>query len=51
LENGLGGACSTYGAMRNAYRILTGTLEQKKPLGKTRHKWEDSIKMDLREIR
>ena len=34
---------------RNAYRILVGKPEEKKPLGRPRHRWEDNIKMDLRE--
>jgi hypothetical protein len=35
---------------RNAYRILVGTLEGKRPLERPRHRWEDNIKMNLREI-
>jgi hypothetical protein len=34
----------------NAYRILVGKLEGKRPLGRRRHRWEDNIRMDLREI-
>jgi hypothetical protein len=30
---------------RGAYRALVG-----KPLGRPRHRWEDNIKMDLREV-
>jgi hypothetical protein len=36
--------------MRNAYRILVGKPEGKRPLGRPRHKWVDYIKMVLREI-
>jgi hypothetical protein len=36
---------------RNAYRILVGKPEGNRPLGRPRPKWEDNIKMDLREIR
>jgi hypothetical protein len=32
------------------YRILMGRPEGKTPLGKPRRKWEDGIRMDLREI-
>jgi hypothetical protein len=34
---------------RNAYRILVGKQEGKTPIGRPRHRWEDNIKMDLRE--
>jgi hypothetical protein len=46
----MGGACSTNGEKRNAYRILVGKPEGKRPLGRHRRKWEDNIRMDLREI-
>jgi hypothetical protein len=36
--------------MRNAYRILVGKPERKRPLGSPRHRRVDDIKMDLREI-
>jgi hypothetical protein len=35
---------------RNAYRILVGMPERKRPLGRPRGRWVDNIKMDLREI-
>jgi hypothetical protein len=35
---------------RNAYRILVGKPEGKRPLGRPRLRWEDNIRMDLREI-
>jgi hypothetical protein len=34
----------------NAYRILVGKPEGKRPLGRKRRRWLDNIKMDLREI-
>jgi hypothetical protein len=37
--------------MRNAYKILVGKPEGKRPLGRHRHRWEDNIRMDLKEIR
>jgi hypothetical protein len=37
--------------MGHEYRILVGKPGGKRPLGRTRHRWEDDIKMDLREIR
>jgi hypothetical protein len=33
---------------RNAYRILVGKPEGKRPLGRPRRRWEYNIKMDLR---
>jgi hypothetical protein len=36
---------------RNAYRILVGKPEGKRPLGKPRRRWLDNIKIDVRVIR
>jgi hypothetical protein len=38
------------GEKRNAYRILVRKPERKRPLGRQRRRWVDSIKMDLNEI-
>jgi hypothetical protein len=38
------------GEERNVYRVLMGKPEGKRPLGRPRHRWEDEIRMDLREI-
>jgi hypothetical protein len=38
------------GATRNAYRILVGKPEGKRPLGRRRRRWVDNIKIDLGEI-
>ena len=35
---------------RNAYRVLAGEPEGKRLLGRPRRRWEDNIKMDLREV-
>jgi hypothetical protein len=35
---------------RNAYRILVGKPEGKRPLGRPRRMWVDNIKINLREI-
>jgi hypothetical protein len=37
------------GEKKNAYRILVGKPEGKRPLGGQRHRWVNNIKMDLRE--
>jgi hypothetical protein len=47
----MGRACSTNVVKRNAYRILVGKTEGKKPLGTPRCRWVNNIKMDLRELR
>jgi hypothetical protein len=38
------------GEVRGVYRILAGKSEGKKPLEGPRRRWEDNIKLDLREI-
>jgi hypothetical protein len=38
------------GEGRRVYRVSTGMPECKRPLGRPRLRWEDNIKMDLREI-
>jgi hypothetical protein len=38
------------GEGRDVYRVLVGRPEGKRQLGKQRRRWEDNIKMDLREI-
>jgi hypothetical protein len=38
------------GEKRNAYRIVVGKPEGKRQLGRLRRKWEDNVKMELREI-
>jgi hypothetical protein len=36
--------------LRNAYNIFVGKPEGKRPLRRPRHRWEDNIRMGLREI-
>ena len=38
------------GAKRVAYRILVGSPEGKRPLGRPRRRWEDNIKMYLQQF-
>jgi hypothetical protein len=38
------------GEKRNVYRLLVGKPEGKRPLGRLRHRWIDTIEMDLLEI-
>ena len=35
---------------RSTFKILTGKPTGKRPLGRTRRRWEDNIRMDLEEI-
>jgi hypothetical protein len=35
---------------RGVYRVLAGRPEDKRPLGRPTPRWEDNIKMDLRDI-
>jgi hypothetical protein len=46
----MAGHVAQMGEKRNAYRILVEKPEGKRTLGRRRHRWEDNIKMDLREI-
>ncbi|KAJ4437434.1 hypothetical protein ANN_17578 [Periplaneta americana] len=45
------GHVARMGESRNAYRVFAGRPEGKRPLGRPRRRWEDNIKMDLREVR
>jgi len=38
------------GEGRGVYRVLVGKPEGKRPLRRTRRRWEDNIKMDLQEV-
>jgi hypothetical protein len=38
------------GEKRNAYRVLVGKPEGKRPLGRSTPRWVDNVKMDLREV-
>jgi hypothetical protein len=38
------------GEKRNAYKILVGKTEGKRPLGGARRRWVHNVKMDLREV-
>jgi hypothetical protein len=46
----MGRAHTANGDKRNAYRTLMGKPEGKRPLGRSRSRWVDDVKMDLREI-
>jgi hypothetical protein len=44
------GHVACMGEGRCVYRVLVGRPKGKRPLGRCRHKWEDNIKLDLRDI-
>jgi hypothetical protein len=44
------GHVARMGQKRNVWRLLVGKQEGKRPLGRSRRKWTDNIKMDLLEI-
>jgi hypothetical protein len=46
----LAGHVARMGKGRGAYRALVGKPEERRPLGRSRRRWEDNIKMDLREV-
>ena len=46
----MGRACGAYGEDRGVHRVLVGKPEGKRPLGRLRRRWEDNIKMDLKEV-
>jgi len=38
------------GEDRGVHRVLVGKPEGKRPLGRSKHRWEDNIKMDLQKV-
>jgi hypothetical protein len=44
------GHVARMGENRNAYRLLVGKPEGKRPLGRPRRRWVDNIRMDLEEV-
>jgi hypothetical protein len=46
----LAGNLASMGAKRNAYRVLVGKPEGKRPLGRYRRGWDDNVNIEIREI-
>jgi hypothetical protein len=44
------GHVARIGEMRNTYKISVGKPERNRPIGRSKRRWEDNIRMDLREI-
>jgi hypothetical protein len=49
-EDEMGTVCSTKGEKKNTHRILVGKPEGKRSVGRTRRRWVENIKMNLRKI-
>jgi hypothetical protein len=50
-KNEMGGHVACMGERRGVFKVLVGKPEEKRPLGRTRRRWEDYIKMALQEVR
>jgi hypothetical protein len=46
----MGWACSVHEDKRGVYKVLVGKPERKRPLRRSRLRWEDYIKRDLQEV-
>jgi hypothetical protein len=46
----MGRECSRDGGREKCLHSLVGNLERKRPLGRSRCRWEDNTKMDLQEV-
>ena len=44
------GHVARIGGRGGVYRVLVGKPEERRPLGRPRHRWEDNIKMNLQEV-
>ena len=49
-KNEMGGHVARMVEGRGVHRVLVGTPEGKRPLGRPRHRWEDNSKLDLQEV-
>ena len=47
---GWAGHVACMGERRGVYRVLVGKPEGKRPLGRTRRRWENNIRMDLQNV-
>jgi hypothetical protein len=46
----MGRTCGTYGGEERCIQALVGKTEGRRPLGRRRSRWEDNIKIDLRDV-
>jgi hypothetical protein len=47
LPTKMDSACSMHGENRNAYKVLVGKSDRKRPLGRPKHVWEVNMRLDL----
>ena len=47
---GWAGRVARMGEKRGVYRVFVTKPEGKRPIGRTRRRWEDNVKMDLQEV-
>ena len=50
IENEVGGACSMYGGQQRCIQGFGGKPKGKRPIGRSRHRWENNIKKVLQEV-
>jgi hypothetical protein len=48
-QSGVGGTCGTHGRGGKSVQVLVGNSEGKRPLGRLRRRWQDGIRIALRE--
>jgi hypothetical protein len=49
-KNKMDRSCNAYGGVKRRRRGFGGKISVKEPLEKSSHRWEDNIKIDLREV-
>jgi hypothetical protein len=50
VKDGMSRTCGTSREVSNVYKILVGKPEGKRSLGRPRRRWEDNIRVDLKDI-
>ena len=50
MKHEMGGTFSIYGERTDAYKVLVGKPEGKRPVGRPRRRWVGNIKMDLQKV-
>jgi hypothetical protein len=50
IKSRMGRAGRVYGGKERRTQVMVGKHEAKRPLGRSRHRWEDNIKMHLQKV-